>query len=253
MLTQLNFSLIFSIGTIVVLAITLVILLYFIILYYLKRPEALGKQGENKVKRVIGKTVENKQYVINNLILQNSEMTCQIDHVVINPRGIFVIETKNYSGKIYGSVNQREWTQILAYGRMKNKIYNPLKQNATHVYNVRQVVGKLPTRSLVVFVQNNSGHIDSDNVIPLFSLKRILQQGENVLTTHQMKTAYEALLASAKDVSTKIHVSNIKTQQNNIEKGLCPRCGSELVLRKGKHGNFYGCSKYPKCKFTKQI
>ena len=55
--------------------------------------------------------------------------TSQIDHVVINPRGVFVIETKNYSGRIYGSENQLEWTQVLSYGRVKHKLYNPPRVN----------------------------------------------------------------------------------------------------------------------------
>ncbi len=31
----------------------------------------------------------------------------------------------------------------------------------------------------------------------------------------------------------------------------CPKCGSELVLRKGKFGMFYGCSGFPGCRFTR--
>lgn len=32
----------------------------------------------------------------------------------------------------------------------------------------------------------------------------------------------------------------------------CPRCGSVLVKRTGKYGNFIGCSNYPNCKFIKK-
>ena len=116
------------------------VILIIILIVYLKHPSTRGKYGENKVRRVIGETVENEQYVINDLILVNEEKSSQIDHIVINPHGIFVLETKNYSGEIYGSESQREWTQVLAYGKVKNKLYNPLKQNATHVYNVKKIV-----------------------------------------------------------------------------------------------------------------
>jgi hypothetical protein len=37
--------------------------------------------------------------------------TTQLDHVVVSPFGIFVVETKNYQGWIFGSEKQREWTQ----------------------------------------------------------------------------------------------------------------------------------------------
>ncbi len=230
----------------------IIVTLIIIVSLYLKRPETRGKYGENKVKRAIGKSVKNKQYVINNLIVSNNEATSQIDHVVINPRGVFVIETKNYSGRIYGSENQREWTQVLAYGNAKNKLYNPLKQNATHVYNVRKIIGDLPVHSLIVFVQNNTYHIDANNVIPLFALKRTLRLGASVLTAEQMELAYNLLLASRIEISTKEHVENIGVQQWNLKHGICPRCGRKLVHRAGKHGEFWGCSGYPKCKFIKK-
>lgn len=232
--------------------IIILVILFVILIVYLKQPSTRGKRGEKKVGWIIGKTVENEQYVINDLILVNEGKSSQIDHIVINPRGIFVIETKNYSGEIYGSENQREWTQILAYGKIKNKLYNPLKQNATHVYNVKKIVGNLPVYSLVVFVQNNTYHIDANNVIPLSKLRATLQSGETVLTVKQMQTAYNLLLSNESDITTKEHVRNIKEQQQNLEHGICPRCGGKLTLRNGKYGEFWGCSNYPKCKFIKK-
>ncbi len=232
--------------------IILSIVLIIILAIYLKKPTTRGKRGENKVKCVIGETIENEQYVLNDLIITNAGKTSQIDHIVINPRGIFVIETKNYSGEIYGSENQREWTQVLAYGNIKNKLYNPLKQNATHVYLVKKIVGKLPVHSLVVFVQNNTYHIEANNVIPLSSLRSALGQGESVLSVKQMEIAYKTLLSNKIDISTQEHVHNVREQQRNLERGICPRCGGQLVLRNGKYGEFLGCSNYPKCKFIKK-
>ena len=50
------------------------------------------------------------------------------------------------------------------------------------------------------------------------------------------------------------HKRNVKNKQyeteRSIYRGYCPRCGGELVLRQGQYGSFYGCSNYPKCKFT---
>lgn len=233
------------------LIITLSILIVSLFIY-LKSPETLGKKGENRVKRKIGKTVENERYVINDLMLMSKRKTCQIDHIVINQRGIFVIETKNYSGQIYGLENQREWTQVLAYGKVKNKLYNPLKQNATHIYNVAKIVGNLPIRSLVVFVQNNTQHIQASNVIPLSALKRTLQSGVNVLSAQKMKTAYRALMANKAEITMREHVRNIKKQQKALAENLCPRCGEKLMERNGKYGAFVGCVNYPKCKFIKK-
>lgn len=241
----------------ILLAIIFVILLLGAVLKAIserdKDPAVLGAQGERKVRRVIGETIEEKQYVINDLIIAHDGTTCQIDHIVINPRGIFVIETKNYSGRIYGSENNRDWTQVLAYGNVKNKLYNPLKQNATHVYNVRKIVGNLPVYSLVVFTQNNTEYIDAENVIPLKRLRKRLKKGKELLSLGDMKRAYEKLIARNEDVSTEEHIQNIERQQRELEEGVCPRCGAKLVLRNGQYGEFWGCSNYPKCKFIKKI
>ena len=58
----------------------------------------------------------------------------------------------------------------------------------------------------------------------------------------------------ASKVDTKEHIQEVKTTiketKKKIKAGTCPKCGGELVLRKGKYGKFYGCSNYPKCRFT---
>ena len=45
----------------------------------------------------------------------------------------------------------------------------------------------------------------------------------------------------------------IATKEQMIQQGICPKCGCSLVLRSGKYGDFFGCSNYPKCRFTKPI
>ncbi|KAA0915307.1 nuclease-related domain-containing protein [Psychrobacter sp. ANT_WB68] len=55
----------------------------------------------------------------------------QIDHIIVSVYGIFVIETKNYKGWIFGNEKQRQWTQVIM-GR-KYKFQNPLHQNYLHI------------------------------------------------------------------------------------------------------------------------
>ena len=90
---------------------------------FLRTPQGRGWLGELKVKLVIGRTKPDIKYVINNLTLRIGEnKTSQIDHVVINEHGVFIIETKNYSGRIYGNETQLEWTQVLNYGNVKQTV-----------------------------------------------------------------------------------------------------------------------------------
>ena len=219
---------------------------------YFAAPQGRGKLGEWKVARWIGKTVEGEQYVLNDYIIEENGKSSQIDHIVINASGVFVIETKNYSGRIYGSDNQLEWTQVLNYGKVKNKFYNPVKQNATHVYKIKQVIRHMPVYSIVVFLQNNTENVDSKMILPLKYLQEYLHSGVQAFNKEQMESAYHILLERKSNINTKQHVENIRKQQTDIEKGVCPRCGGKLVQRSGTYGSFFGCENYPKCKFVKK-
>ena len=64
----------------------------------------------------------------------------QIDHIIVSVYGIFVIETKNYKGWIYGSENQRQWTQVFQNGS-KFKFQNPLRQNYLHIKTLADLLG----------------------------------------------------------------------------------------------------------------
>ena len=236
----------------------LIILFALIIigLVFLKTPSGRGWLGEFWVKLVIGKTEPGTNYVINDCKIRVSEdKTTQIDHIVINTNGVFVIETKNYSGRIYGQESQQEWTQVLKYGKVKNKIYNPIKQNKTHVYNVSQVIGTtVPIFSAVVFVQGNVQYINAYGVYTLSGLKRLLKNGSAKLTEAQMEEIYTKLSAvNDRTITKSEHIHNIYNLQNNLSNNICPRCGKKLVIRNGKNGSFMGCENYPKCKFTKNI
>jgi hypothetical protein len=226
-------------------------------LAYLKTPTGRGWLGEFRVKLTIGKTNPGISYVINDCRIRVSEdKTTQIDHIVINENGVFVIETKNYSGRIYGQENQHEWIQVLSYGKVKNKLYNPVKQNKTHVYNVSKVVGlDVPVVSAVVFVQGNVQYISADGVYTLSGLKRLLKNGCGYkLNTTQMEAVYTRITQANDETITKSeHIHNIHNLQSNVANNICPRCGKKLVIRHGKNGNFMGCTGYPQCKFTKNI
>ena len=233
----------------------------FIIGYViLSIPAVKGRIGEAKVNRVLkGLSKKYGGRFIHNVIVQgDDEKTSQIDHVYVCSRGVFVIETKNYAGRIYGTQNQKQWTQVLAYGHSKNKLYNPVMQNYTHI---RRLSEAFPERidmvSVVVFVRGNIDFIESENVYDLRGLKRLVKRSPSIYSESQVESIGSAI-QSYKDnpvATAKEHVHQIKATQKGIEEGICPRCGGQLVLRTSKKDGrqFYGCSNYPNCKFTKQV
>ena len=156
----------------------IIVILITIATAILKIPVVKGFIGETVIKSIIGKTQPGEKYVVNDLMITDENgKSSQIDHILINRNGIYVIETKNYSGRIYGNNMQHEWTQVLNYGAVKNRFYNPVKQNLTHIYRIREVTRtKIPIKSIVVFVKGNTKYIDSKDVYTPFEMKQEIQK-----------------------------------------------------------------------------
>ena len=243
----------------IIIFVVIFLLIALIISKKILSPRLKGRKGEIVVARILGKTISGRQYVINDLLFSDQlGHSCQIDHIYINRYGIWIIETKNYSGQIYGTIDQREWTQVLAYGNTKNHFYNPIKQNTTHIYRLAEYLNeKNIFHNIICFLnQADLTNITIANVFTVNNIKFIKSTQTDInLSVERMESIYTKLLNLKHNNQTgrKQHIKNIHKMQRDVKKGICPRCGSELVVRKGKNGQFYGCSSYPDCKFTKKI
>ena len=234
-------------------------LLGWIISFIFNPNKIKGKRGESKVSNIIIRYKEPDEKIINNLIIEDNtkEKTTQIDHIWISHNGIYVIETKNYSGRIYGTETQRNWTQVLNYGKTKNHFYSPIFQNKTHIYILKQMINlPIPFYNLVVFVQNNTHYIKSNLVYTIKELKKLVKnkQKEHILSSQEIDKIYKQLniYKSSVTINEREHIQNIKIEQKKIANNICPRCNAPLKKIKGEYGYFYGCSNYPHCKFTKK-
>lgn len=242
--------------------------------HWYNSPKEKGKRGETRVHDILSQLPE-EYHILNDVVLQTEKGTTQIDHVVISRYGVFVIETKNYSGKIYGNDNQQQWTQIIltdvTYRRKwyktytyvtKNKFYNPVKQAMGHLYGIKRNLSEWQTLKLypiVVFTGNadlsdvrSNHHViyDNDLISTILSYQTVWLSEDNVhLIIDRLSEKNVRAI-----IDNKTHVKNINTNRidfnRKIESGICPKCGGTLVQRSGRYGSFYGCSNYPNCKFT---
>ena len=73
-------------------------------------------------------------------IKKNNNEFSQIDLVLATKQGIIVFEVKDYSGWIFGSGNNTNWTKVLAFGKKKYKFYNPIKQNNNHISELKKTL-----------------------------------------------------------------------------------------------------------------
>ena len=98
----------------------------------LQNPKVKGRIGERAVRSVIGKDLDEETYIeFHDLIIPSRSGTTQIDHIYVSVFGIFVIETKNYTGWIFGNEKQSKWTQVVY--KQKHYFQNPLRQNYAHI------------------------------------------------------------------------------------------------------------------------
>ena len=89
-----------------------------------------GDQGELKLSSML-KSLPKEYHVIDNVLLQKKKGSTQLDHVIVCPFGIFIIETKNHKGMIFGDSYGQVWTQVLRNGHFK--MYSPVLQNQGHI------------------------------------------------------------------------------------------------------------------------
>lgn len=100
---------------------------------------AKGQKGEILVALEVSSLDGSAYHAFHNLTLEADDGTSQIDHLIISRFGIFVVETKNYAGWIFGNEKQPEWTCVL--GSNKHRFQNPLRQNYRHVKVLSELLG----------------------------------------------------------------------------------------------------------------
>jgi len=130
------------------------ILIFLLLLSFVfKSPWFKGKFGEFLVSLLFKLFLPKDKYtVLHNITLPTEDGTTQIDHIVVSPYGLFVVETKNMKGWIFGGEYQNIWTQKLF--KVTNKFQNPLRQNYKHTQTLGTLLG-LETSliySVVVFI-----------------------------------------------------------------------------------------------------
>ena len=73
-----------------------------------------GWIGELKTKFSLWAGLDSNLYHrVHDVIIPSNHGTTQVDHILVSPFGIFVVETKNYKVWIYGSADQSTWTQVI--------------------------------------------------------------------------------------------------------------------------------------------
>jgi len=136
---------------------------------------AFQNRGEELLSRVaLTHFCPPDYHLMNHVTLQQKDGTTQVDHILVSRFGVFVIETKDYKGWIFGDAKQPNWTQVLF--KRKFRFQNPILQNFRHVRAVQGLLDFLPpgaVKSVVVF----TGDAEFKTEIPqgVFSLSKVIE------------------------------------------------------------------------------
>jgi len=233
-----------------------------LIVMFFKTPVGKGIVGEFLVNLAINIRLDkNKYHLLKNVTLPTEDGTTQIDHIIVSRYGIFVIETKNMKGWIFGGEHQKTWTQKIY--KHSSKFQNPLHQNYKHTKTIESLL-ELETDkifSIVTFVGDSTFKTEMpNNVTHGGRFISFINSKTNKVFTKKEVDKIVSMIENGQLSKTrkthKVHVQHVKTIVKEKEnKNSCPKCGSDLVLRVAKQGinkgnQFYGCSSYPKCRYT---
>jgi len=127
---------------------------YDIFEYFMKdfEKQLKGIAGESIIQLLLNSPQLGYRKILKNIYVPYGNQTTEIDVVMIHETGIYVIESKNYSGWIFGSENQQQWTQMLN-SYTKKRFYNPIWQNRTHIRALSNYtnIDKSKIKSYIVF------------------------------------------------------------------------------------------------------
>ena len=228
--------------------------------------ELTGGFGEGLAK-FYTKTIPGVLVLHDVLIPGAEEYTSHIDLLIVGNRGIYVVEVKTYAdAKVYGDVSKNKW-YYYNHGK-KYEIYSPARQNQKHVQYLKTFLrqfGEVPCFSLITMICDDfklSGENPPDTIIcsSLIAMEKgmkiIAEKHPEVWDDTKKREIYEyiqnnQLVGREARVTHKENVIAYKKEleEQKMQK-KCPYCKTDLVLRKGKYGEFYGCPNFPKCKYT---
>lgn len=193
-----------------------------------------GLNGEYQTSNVLQKTKGYHKTILNCYLPNGKGKMTEIDLVFLHQTGVYVLESKNYSGWIFGREEDKNWTQTFPNGK-KQSFYNPIKQNRTHVNALRNFLNTPQPehfKSLIIFsercelkkitVESNGVHVIKRNSLSSL-MKTLLKKRAVIFTKEEIDHMYDALklYSQVGDEVKQDHIDRLKRDEE---------------VRRGEHG-----------------
>ena len=262
------------------------LLLLPILAAFLQTPFMKGWLGEALLHLSLIMHLDSKRYrLLRNVTLPTEDGSTQIDHVVVSRHGIFVVETKNYGGWIFGKPHDKTWTQ--KFPRHSSRFQNPLRQNYKHVRTLEQLTG-VPAGALfsviafvgsaefktampdnvtrlhgcAAFIRAKTALLLSEQEVARVIRRIAAGRLEPSMATHAAHARHVRDLVRAREAQASAEAAPVPTPAPapaptpaaQPAKPSCPHCGSAVDDYQYKTGAkagsaFRGCVTFPDCRY----
>ncbi len=192
-----------------------VIIVFYVAKIVFKNPKFKGWLGEKQLDLFTLKKLDPKKYkILSDLYIPRSDdqSTTQIDHLLVSPYGVFVIETKNYGHWIFGSEKQAKWTQKIF--KVSKQFQNPLRQNKAHIDALVKFLDADESyfHNLVFFVGNSTFKKEMPHNVKDRGFRSYIESYQNpLLTPEQVDYIYTALSNYDKSLDRKqVAIDHVK-------------------------------------------
>ena len=170
--------------------------------------------------------LDGQNKIMTNLYLPKKDgTTTEVDLIMISETGIYVFESKNYSGWIFGDEKSKNWTQTLE-SKQKNQFYNPIWQNKGHITALRSAVeidNEDMYKSYIIFSDRctlKKINVTSLNIkvmkrnALIKTIKKDIENSPKYMTIEEVNGLYFKLqkYACVDESIKKAHIENIKAK-----------------------------------------
>ena len=240
-----------------------------------------GAYGEFQIYNEIDQLLTGTKYWLFNVYMpRGNGETTEIDVILFHESGIYIFESKNYKGWIFGHEEHPTWTQCLRASRRGSKkfnFFNPLMQNNIHIACFKawagEDLGNIPIRSVVLFgnqceLKNLTLTSGRHYVLNRYMFPPLLQhlvETTPPIDTEALTRLYQRAypLSQVDEATKQQHIATLRSESHiqsrrkhkyNPQRtppvsttsvtahttSVCPRCGNKLVRRTAKRGTNQG-------------
>lgn len=162
-----------------------------------------------------------KYFIFNNIMLPSSyTKSTQVDHIIVSEYGIFVIESKDYKGWVFGNKNRSNWVQTLYTGQ-KHSFQNPILQNFAHVSALKEQLPFLNKCFFNVVVFSDRSEFKTERINNVLYddelISFIMNKGKKWLREEEimMTIGKLSMLCQTNQVTEEQHIKNLNQVHRN--------------------------------------